>query len=149
MLVRKLFKFEAAHRTLGAYTKRCHGLHGHSYKVEVILRDDKLDKAQMLMDFKYLKDTIGKYIDCFDHSIIVWEKDLKLAKAAHKLNPRVVIVPYNSTAEQMARHFYKVAKSYDLPVDSIIVHETETGYAQYFGEDLNDDFDIDDVTYSP
>jgi len=61
-IIRKLFRFEAAHRVRDAYSVRCRGLHGHSYRVEILLSGE-LDSVGMLLDFKRLKETIGKTID--------------------------------------------------------------------------------------
>ena len=44
MLIRKLFKFENAHIVRGCSTRRCsHSIHGHSYKVELLLEAFALD----------------------------------------------------------------------------------------------------------
>jgi len=32
----------------------------------------------------------------------------------------------------MAAHLFRACENYNLPVHSVIVHETETGYAQAF-----------------
>ena len=46
--------FSSAHN-LREYTGKCEELHGHNWKVEVVVSQDKLDKAGMVLDFKYLK----------------------------------------------------------------------------------------------
>ena len=76
MLIRKLFKFENAHIVRGCTTQRCsQNIHGHSYKVEVILESNYLDDGQMVYDFGLTKLAIKELIDSFDHGITLWSKD--------------------------------------------------------------------------
>ncbi|OGG95043.1 MAG: hypothetical protein A2508_09495 [Candidatus Lambdaproteobacteria bacterium RIFOXYD12_FULL_49_8] len=135
MIIRKLFKAEVAHRVAMAYTARCQGVHGHSYKFEVFLTGETQDQAQMLMDFKLLKDKFNNFMDSFDHSLLVWEQDPALVEMAPKLNNRFMILPYNPTAEQMSRHIFQEAEAMGLPIKKVICHETETGYAEFDGSD--------------
>jgi len=135
MIIRKLFKAELAHRVLHAYTTRCRGVHGHSYLFEVFLQGVTQDDAQMLMDFKLLKEKLNAFLDAFDHALLVWDQDPELIEMAPKLNSRYIILPYNPTAEQMARHIYYQAQTLGMPIHQVIVHETKTGYAQFSGDD--------------
>jgi len=135
MIIRKLFKAEIAHRVKDAYTVRCQGLHGHSYIFELFFQGVSQDKAQMLIDFSLIKEMFSPYIDAFDHSLLIWEEDKSLVELAHQLNPRHVIVPYNPTAEQMSRHLYYLALSIKLPIHKVIIHETQTGYSEFSGDD--------------
>lgn len=147
MQIRKTFKAETAHRVADAYTTRCRGLHGHSYEFEVILRDINLNSCGMVIDFKLVKEKINTFLDAFDHSLLIWEEDKFLVENAKELNERYMIVPYNPTAELMALHIYKFVQNiYD--VESVIVHETRTGYAKYSGEAINKIIDLDKVFIS-
>jgi len=145
VLIRKLFKAEMAHTTWGAYSKRCHHIHGHSYKFELFLRSDKPNSTQMVSDFKAVKDIgINDFFDSFDHAVMVWEKDPR-ASIISQVNPdRHIVVPFIPTAEMLAKAFFYVCRGIletgprlsgeqDVRVDQVIVHETETGYA-VFGE---------------
>jgi 6-pyruvoyltetrahydropterin/6-carboxytetrahydropterin synthase len=155
MLIRKLFKAEMAHATVGAYTKRCHHLHGHSYRFELFLRSDAPNDAQMVSDFKAVKDSgINDFFDSFDHAVILWDKDTR-APIVSQINPdRHVIVPFNPTAEMMAKAFFYVCRAIletgpklsgekDVRVARVIVHETDTGYALFDEADLATDRFLD------
>ncbi len=147
MIIRKLFRAEVAHRLISAYTKRCLGLHGHSYKFEIFIKKDHLNSDEMVMDFKKLKEKLYNFLDAFDHSIIISDKDGFLVKNASKLNSRYIIVPYNPTAEMMAVHIFLYAKKLGLSIYKVIVHETESGYASYKGkEDIK--LELDKVIFS-
>jgi 6-pyruvoyltetrahydropterin/6-carboxytetrahydropterin synthase len=146
MVIRKLFKAETAHRVLGAYTQKCRGIHGHSYKFEIFLSGNELDDAHMVMDFKLLKEKLSKFLDAFDHSLIVYDQDEYLLSVVEKLNERYMIVPYNPTAEQFAVHIYDYANSLKLDIKKVIVHETDTGCAIYEGGELH--IDLEKVKFS-
>ncbi len=151
MLIRKLFKAEMAHLVPGAYTKRCHHLHGHSYKFELFLRSNEPNDANMVADFKAVKDMgINDFFDSFDHAVMIYKND-PLAKIVNQLNPeRHLVVPFVPTAEMIAKACFTVAQAIletgprlsgekDARVSHVMVHETDTGYAVFGEEDLNGD----------
>jgi 6-pyruvoyltetrahydropterin/6-carboxytetrahydropterin synthase len=51
--------FSSAHNLRG-YQGKCEELHGHNWKVELVASRDKLDKAGMVLDFKYIKAELKK-----------------------------------------------------------------------------------------
>src|SRR5438128_1582596 len=124
-----------AHTTVGAYTERCHHLHGHSYKFELFLASAKPNPAQMVSDFKAVKEIgINDFFDSFDHAVMIWEKDPRAA-IIHQINPeRHIVVPFNPTAEMMAKAFFHVCQAIvkagpklsgeqDVRVTHVVVHE--------------------------
>ena len=150
MLIRKLFKFENAHIVRGCTTQRCsQNIHGHSYKVEVLLESNYLDDGQMVYDFGLTKLTIKEVIDSFDHSITLWNKDDTAYLEAMKTHSaRWVELPVSPSAEQFSRVIYLIVERIlectlmqngerEVKLHSIIVHETDTGYAQGFQEDAH------------
>ena len=151
MLIRKLFKAEMAHATIGAYTTRCHHLHGHSYRFELFLRSERPNRAQMVSDFKAVKDIgINDFFDSFDHAVMLWEKDARLGVLG-QINPdRHIVVPFNPTAEMMAKNFFTIVQAIvdvmpglsgedGYRVARVMVHETDTGYALYDESDAETD----------
>lgn len=66
MFLRKDFYFDAAHN-LTAYHGKCERLHGHTYKLSVILRGTP-DEEGMILDFIELKRIVKEeIISKFDH----------------------------------------------------------------------------------
>jgi 6-pyruvoyltetrahydropterin/6-carboxytetrahydropterin synthase len=57
--------FSAAHN-LREYKGQCERLHGHNWKLLVILKAEKLDKLGMVMDFRDAKSIIGEIISRFE-----------------------------------------------------------------------------------
>ncbi|MFT7823921.1 MAG: 6-carboxytetrahydropterin synthase [Sulfurimonas sp.] len=150
MIIRKLFKFENAHIVRGCTTQRCsQNIHGHSYKVEVLLESNYLDDGQMVYDFGLTKLAIKEMIDSFDHGITLWSKDdPKYLTAMKEHSARWVELPVSPSAEQFSRVIYLVVERIlectamqngerEVKLHSIIVHETDTGYAQGFREDAH------------
>jgi 6-pyruvoyltetrahydropterin/6-carboxytetrahydropterin synthase len=148
MIIRKLFKFENAHIVRGCTSERCkYSIHGHSYKVEVLFESNYLDQGQMVYDFGLTKTTIKELIDSFDHATAFWDKDdAEYIAAIKKFSRRWISLPVSPSAEQFSRVIFLMIDTLlaqtkmqngekEVHVHSIIVHETDTGYAQGFRED--------------
>ncbi len=148
MLIRKLFKFENAHIVRDCSTRRCsENIHGHSYKIEVLLESNYLDDGQMVYDFGLTKLYIKELIDSFDHAITLWSADDEdYIEKMKEYSNRWVVLPVSPSAEQFSRVIYLLVERVlectemmngerEVKLHSIIVHETETGYAQGFKED--------------
>ena len=165
MLIRKLFKFENAHIVRDCSTQRCsENIHGHSYKIEVLLESNYLDDGQMVYDFGLTKLYIKELIDSFDHAITLWTKDDKeYVSAMKKYSNRWVELPVSPSAEQFSRVIFLMVERVlsctkmqngerEVTLHSIIVHETETGYAQGFKEDAHSELmgniALEDIVFS-
>jgi 6-pyruvoyltetrahydropterin/6-carboxytetrahydropterin synthase len=148
MIIRKLFKFENAHVVRGCSTQRCRAsIHGHSYKVEVLFESSYLDHGQMVYDFGLMKQGIKELIDSFDHAVAIWDgDDAEYIEAMKAHSNRWATLPVSPSCEQFSRvmfvmidklvWFTKMVNGEKMVrLNSIIVHETETGYAQCFRED--------------
>jgi 6-pyruvoyltetrahydropterin/6-carboxytetrahydropterin synthase len=148
MIIRKLYRFENAHIVRNCTTRRCsRNIHGHSYKVEVKLESNFLDRGGMVYDFGLMKWAIGELIDSFDHAITLWEgDDPAYLEWAKRFSERWIQLPVNPSAEQFSRLFFlaidKILQNTrfkngerGVKLHSIVVHETETGYAECFRED--------------
>ncbi len=166
MLIRKLFKFENAHIVRDCSTQRCsENIHGHSYKIEVLLESNYLDDGQMVYDFGLTKRYIKELIDSFDHAITLWSKDDKnYVEAMKTYSNRWVELPVSPSAEQFSRVIYLMVERVlactdmqngerEVTLHSIIVHETDTGYAQGFKEDAHSELmgiiKLEDIVFSP
>lgn len=166
MLIRKLFKFENAHIVRDCTTRRCsENIHGHSYKIEVLLESNYLDNGQMVYDFGLTKRSIKEMIDSFDHAITLWSKDdVAYVTAMKTYSNRWIELPVSPSAEQFSRVIYLIVERIlsctgmqngerEVTLHSIIVHETETGYAQGFKEDAHSELmgsiRLEEIVFSP
>ncbi len=148
MIIRKLFKFENAHIVRGCSSIKCkQSIHGHSYKVELLFESNFLDNGQMVFDFGLMKQNIKALVESFDHAIALWSADDKeYIKEMKKHSARWVELPVSPSAEQFCRVLFVMIDALlkltttvngekEVKLHSVIVHETDTGYAQGFQED--------------
>ncbi|MDS0793399.1 6-carboxytetrahydropterin synthase [Burkholderia pseudomultivorans] len=127
---------------------RCaHSIHGHSYKVELLLEAHALDHGQMVYDFGLLKGDVRDLIDAFDHAVTLWSgDDPDYLEALRRHSERWVMLPVSPSAEQFSRVLFRLVDAAlsqaemsngeaDVRLHSVVVHETDTGYAQCFRDD--------------
>lgn len=165
MIIRKLYRFEAAHIVRNCSSDRCRrSIHGHSFRCELLLAADRLDRGQMVYDFGLLKSRVKDFLDGFDHSTLFWEKESSAyVKAMKSHSKRWVSLPVSPTAEQLTRVIFVAARALldsterangddAAAVHSVILHETETGSAQCFREDADNadmgEIDLKRVVFS-
>jgi 6-pyruvoyltetrahydropterin/6-carboxytetrahydropterin synthase len=148
MIIRKLFKFENAHVVRGCSSQRCRAsVHGHSYRVELLFESSYLDHGQMVYDFGLIKRNVKELIDSFDHAVTLWSGDDAVYLTDMKRHSeRWVELPVSPSAEQFCRVIFLMVDAMmacvkgvngerEVALQSVIVHETDTGYAQGFRED--------------
>ena len=108
----------AAH-FLQEYDGNCSVLHGHNWKIEVIVKSDQVDKVGMVIDFKDLKEITWQVAGNYDHRVF---------------NEVPPFNTQNPTAENISRHFYREI-SKRLPVgvnmDRIRLWETDNYAIEY------------------
>ena len=162
MIIRKKFKFEGAHIVRDCSSDRCKkSLHGHSYVVEVFLTSTQLDFGHMIYDFGLTKGTIKEFIDSFDHAYAMWAKESDdFKKFVRNNSDRYVEMPVSPSAECFSLTLLFIINKVleatefkngegEVSVKSIRVHETETGYAEAFQEDLDwFKFSMEDIVFS-
>jgi len=148
MIIRKLFKFENAHIVRGCSSVKCRSsLHGHSYQVELLFESNFLDNGQMVYDFGLMKQNMKALVESFDHAITLWSGDEdSYLKDMKKHSDRWVELPVSPSAEQFSRVIFVMVDKLlnltstvngekEVKLNSVIVHETQTGYAQAFRAD--------------
>ncbi len=165
MLIRKLFKFENAHIVRGCSSRRCsRSLHGHSYKIELLLEAHALDNGQMVYDFGLLKGDVRDLIDAFDHAVTFWDgDDADYIASCQRFSERWISLPVSPSAEQFSRVIFRLVDAQltrtrmtngeqSVALHSFIAHETDTGYAQCFRENAYNPrmgaFELEQVVFS-
>ena len=105
----KEFYFDAAHY-LPDYCGKCESLHGHTYKLEIVI-EDRVKKDGMVLDFTKIKAAVtSEVLDELDH---------------RNLNE----VLDNPTAEHIVEWIHKRLKG-KLPLKSIKLWEGEGKWAE-------------------
>ena len=116
-------EFEAAHR-LPDYKGKCCRLHGHNWRVEVVVRGDTLDESGMLIDFKVLKQHVTEVLLTLDH---------------YYLNETTVFADMPPTAEHIARYIHDTLCSHidfagRVKIYAVKVWESPRSCAAYIPE---------------
>ena len=107
--VTKTVRFDAAH-VLTNHAGLCRNLHGHTYRVDVSVAGEADGGDGMVIDFKDLKSLLAETVCArFDHAFIYNTEspgEREIAAVLEKHGMRVAPLPFRSTAENLARHFY-------------------------------------------
>jgi 6-pyruvoyltetrahydropterin/6-carboxytetrahydropterin synthase len=106
----------AAGHALRNYRGKCENVHGHNYRVQVLVRGEKLDSVGMLADFTELKKVLRAVTEPMDH---VFLNDMP---PFHELNP---------TAENMAWYICEKMREAQVDVSAVTVWETDIQSATY------------------
>ena len=132
LTVSKECRFDAAH-VLTNHTGLCKNLHGHTYRVVVEVAE-AADDQDMVIDFKDLKQVMREVIkDRFDHAFIYNEgsgSEREIAEVIAKHGMKSAGLPFRSTAENLARHFFGGLAAH-VNVVSVKVFETPESCAEY------------------
>lgn len=90
------------------HESKCAHLHGHNYRVHFTCEAEKLDSIGRVIDFSDIKAKLCMWLeDQWDHKTLIWEND-PWAKVLPNIDPTIVIVPFNPTAENIAQHLVEV-----------------------------------------
>lgn len=131
--------FDAAH-FLTDYHGKCENLHGHRWRVVAYIAQAELCKEgthkDMVLDFGEFKKEVRALTEEFDHSFIVEEGSLQTETLSCLENEgfTLTILPFRTTAENLAHYFYDRLAEKGLPVSEIEVYETPNNCAIYCGE---------------
>jgi len=112
----------AAGHALRGYKGKCENVHGHNYKVRIVLEGSQLDSIGLLFDFTHLKRVIREIVAGVDHIF---------------LNDRPPFDVINPSAENLAKFFYDETsrRMNAIPEAARIAHvtiwETDTTSATY------------------
>lgn len=108
--------FSAAHHLLN-YEGACENQHGHNWLVEVFVIGDKLDKSNILIDYKILKNELKDVLNYLDH------QDINELPEFKEKSP---------SSETIAKFIYEKMKEKISIVSKVAVWETPTSCASYF-----------------
>ncbi|MBR1870804.1 MAG: 6-carboxytetrahydropterin synthase [Kiritimatiellae bacterium] len=132
LTVSKSVRFDAAH-ILTNHRGLCKNLHGHTYRLETVVRGG--DGEDMVIDFKDLKAaTEETVVSRFDHAFMYNTQsaaECEIAALVEKHGMRTVALPFRSTAENLARHFFSMLKPRIAGLCAVRVWETADSCAEY------------------
>ncbi len=109
--------FAAAH-SLRGHEGKCKILHGHTWKVEVVVTKSSLDRIGRIVDFSVVKKQLKDFLSTIDH------RHLNICPPFDRMNP---------TTENLARYifdgFSKVCRP--LKLKRVTVWESDTASVTY------------------
>ncbi|MGD1157674.1 MAG: 6-carboxytetrahydropterin synthase QueD [Terriglobia bacterium] len=113
------YTFAAGHALRG-YKGKCENVHGHNYRVQVMVRGEQLDSTGLLMDFVDLRKGIKGLVERLDHRF---------------LNDLAPFDKVNPSAENLAKYFSDELepqlRERGLQLQAVTVWETDTTSATY------------------
>ena len=111
--------FAAAHNLIN-YQGDCENLHGHNWRVEVVVAARELDKAGLGIDFKILKKQTNSLLDELDHKY---------------LNDLTPFQNDSPSSENISRYLFErlteTLNNENITVEKINVWESENACASY------------------
>ena len=120
-------KFASAHQ-LREYKGKCENLHGHSWKVQVVVTAQSLNRIGLAMDFTDLKRLTNEIVNSLDHVC---------------LNDLPPFADINPSSENISRWIFESLKNkvavYSVNLKSVTVWESETASATYTEESTTRD----------
>ena len=149
--IAKTFEVEYGHR-LSKHPEKCRFPHGHSLRIEVVVRGRKLNDNDMVCDYKALKMLVVEVVDRLDHAMALNSKDPELEGLA-AIGERVLLFDgCDPTTEVLARWIFEQLEerlgadgavqsssgtSYEIPegleLERVRVWETRSSWGEYVG----------------
>ncbi len=134
--IEKIFTFAYAHALDLHYDSSCNNIHGHNAKVIVILKSNKLNRNNMILDFNDLKIYMNKILKPMDHSFILSLKNTDIEFIKQKRQKIYLFPFYQTTAENFAKHIcdkleHQILKNHNNINIEIKFYETVNNAASY------------------
>lgn len=106
--VERYHDISMGHRVVG-HENKCRHLHGHNYRVHFVCTAEGLDELGRVIDFGVIKQLLCDWLEeHWDHRMMLWEQDPLLPSLEGIVPEDLVLVPFNPTAEQMAKYLVEV-----------------------------------------
>lgn len=140
----KIFEFEMAH-ALPGYDGACRHIHGHTFRLEVCVRGEPLNrpghpKNGMVMDFKDLKTIVQEsFVRIYDHALVLPQTtDPAVLATLEQHFGRVLPLPFQPTCENMIHSCVQNLRPNMPPgiqLWSVRLSETSSSFAEWFASD--------------
>ncbi|WP_164101976.1 6-pyruvoyl trahydropterin synthase family protein [Candidatus Laterigemmans baculatus] len=140
LTIMRRIRFCAGHR-LRMHGGRCENFHGHNYVADFYVTGEEQDAVGRLIDFSDLKARCKGWLDeHWDHAFLLWDQDENGIAALRQVEPhRLFVMPYNPTAENMARYLLeevcpKILEGTGARASKVVIWETDESFAEVSAE---------------
>ncbi len=134
--IMRRIKFCAGHR-LHQHGGKCEFFHGHNYIADFYVTSDNVDSVGRIIDFSELKSRFKGWLDeHWDHGFILNQDDQNGLEAIKLVVPsKYYVLPYNPTAENMARYLLEVVcpevlSDTNVQATRVVIWETEEAFGE-------------------
>ena len=134
--IMRRIKFCAGHR-LHKHGGKCEFFHGHNYAADFYVTSNEVDSVGRVIDFADLHARFKSWLDeNWDHGFILNEADENGLNAIKMVEPcKYFELPYNPTAENMARYLLNVVcpellGDTNVQATRVVIWETEEAFAE-------------------
>lgn len=128
--------FDSAH-FLADYFGTCENLHGHRWRIVARIGAETLQEAgseaSMVCDFTHFKKAVNEIAKELDHTFLIEEGTLsaKTIEALKQEGFTLTLLPFRTTAENLATHIYKRLQEKGFMPTQVEVDETPNNRAIY------------------
>jgi 6-pyruvoyltetrahydropterin/6-carboxytetrahydropterin synthase len=136
LTIMRRIKFCAGHR-LYRHGGKCEFFHGHNYVADFYVTGDQVDDVGRVIDFADLKRLFKGWLDeHWDHGFVLNEADDNGMAAVKIVEPcKYYVLPYNPTAENMARYLLeevcpRLLAGTGVTATKVVIWETEESFAE-------------------
>lgn len=117
----KVYDYFSSAHYLKNYEGPCEHIHGHNWKVELVVEGSQLNNLDILIDFKILKKLLKEVLLELDHKL---------------LNELPYFQTFNPSSERLAEYIFKKMREKLSPfsnvkIKEVTVYETEKAGATY------------------
>ena len=110
----------AAAHFLPDYDGPCKNLHGHTWKIEVLIASDQLDSLGMVADFQVMKKKLKEFLQPLDHVCL---NDLPHFKKFSPTTEHLAKYVYDEFAKQCRPLKLKHVRVWESETSSVIYYE--------------------------
>lgn len=112
IMVHRYHDISCGHRVVG-HESKCKFLHGHNYRIHFTVEArnvGQLDSLGRVIDFGIIKKLFCMWLENnWDHKFLLWEDDPLMPVLQTALTEdSIVLVPFNPTAENIAKYLLTV-----------------------------------------
>jgi 6-pyruvoyltetrahydropterin/6-carboxytetrahydropterin synthase len=112
--------FSAAHQ-LKNFRGACENLHGHNWKIEICVTSEVLNEADIVVDFRVLKQHVNAVMAGLDHKFL---NDLEAFKDQNPSSENI--------ARYVAEQLSALLQAPEIKVSRVTAWESETACATYY-----------------